>query len=112
MSDKEKTYKEINQETKIVFTLKSFIATILSILGMFVGFHKLVIQPKFDELMDSNKIVNEKIDKNIKDVNTQLMEINSGIGVLNGSIDGINKRFTDLNTARVANPTAGQLNGE
>jgi len=36
---------QLSPNTQIVFTLKGFISTILTILGLFYGFYKLAIQP-------------------------------------------------------------------
>lgn len=86
----------ISPETKIVFTIKMFIITISTILGIFVGFYKLAIAPKFEEQS-----------KNIESINNKIFEISSGIGIINGNIEGINNRFRDLNQIRENHDDSG-----
>lgn len=90
----------ISQETQVVFTIKSFIATIGTILGLFIGFYTLVIQPKFTSHETRMEKILDKVDVGFDNVNIQLMEMNNGIGALNGHVEGINNRFRDLNKSR------------
>lgn len=97
----------INQDTKIVFTIKSFIATIGTILGIFIGFYTLVITPKFEATDNNIKDIIKKVDDGFAENSKQLMEMNNGIGIINGNIEGINNRFKDLNTIRNTNDNSG-----
>jgi len=98
-----KNMKSINANTQIVFTLKGFIATILTILGIFVGFHKMVIQPALEEHKHSLEKYEENNDKKFDNINNKLIEITNGIGTINGNIEGINNRFKDLQVVRTDN---------
>lgn len=98
-----KNMKSINPNTQIVFSLKGFIATILSILGMFIGFHKMVIQPTIDEHKVRVEKIQESTDSKFDAINDKLIEISNGLGVINGNIDGINNRFKDLNSIKTTN---------
>lgn len=103
--DKEK--KTITNETEIKFTLKAFFGTIGSILAIFIGFYSLVIQPKFESHETKMENILNKVDDGFQDVNTQLMELNNGMGVVNGNIEGINNRFRDLTQQRQSNQNSG-----
>jgi hypothetical protein len=102
-----KNMKSINPNTQIVFSLKGFIATILSILGMFIGFHKMVIQPAIDKNNATVEKIQENTDKKFDAINNKLIEISNGLGVINGNIDGINNRFKDLNDVKSTNQGGG-----
>jgi len=92
--------KSINANTQIVFTMKGFIATILTILGIFVGFHKMVIQPAIEEHKHNIEKYEESNEKKFDNINNRLIEITNGIGTINGNIEGINNRFKDLQVVR------------
>lgn len=91
------TKPKINPETQIVFTLKTFAGVILFMLGLFVGFHKMVILPTLENHEKTMKEIQTKSDEKFEKLNLQLIEISNGIGNINGNIEGINNRFKDLN---------------
>lgn len=104
MADEEKSEnKSINPNTQIVFSLKGFVATIISILSMFVGFHQMVIQPSIDGNRINMEKIQESTDEKFDAINDKLIEISNGLGVINGNIDGINNRFKDLNSIKTTN---------
>ena len=99
----------ITPDTKIVFTVKSFFGLIGSILAIFFAFYTVIIVPKFEDIESSkNNSINE-IKESVNNINIQLMEMNNGIGALNGHIEGINNRFNDLNSARNSSHVVGGL---
>jgi len=85
------TKVQINANTQIVFTLKSFFATIGTILGIFYGFYQIVIVPK----VDNTEKVYSKMFEDQKSQNQifydKLGNINSSIGSLNATIEAMNK---------------------
>lgn len=99
--------KNITQETKIVMTIKQLVVLIFSILGIFVGFYTMVIQPKFTDHEETMQTITNKIDGGFKDVNDKLGRMHESIGSINGNIDGINNRFRDLNQQINDNPNSG-----
>jgi hypothetical protein len=81
------TKQQINANTQIVFTLKSFIGTIVTILGIFYGFYQLVIVSNekqynlmFEDQKSQNQIFYDK-----------LGNINSSLGSLSATIEAMNK---------------------
>lgn len=110
---------QISGNTQVIFTVKSFVALIGTILTIFFGFYELVIVPKMDSA--------EAMFKEQKEQNTlfynELVKVNTSIGTLNGAVDalirerttiqpvansggslGSNSRIVSGNTASVANP--------
>ena len=91
---------QLNANTQIVFTIKSFFALISTLLGLFYGFYQLVVVPKvntteahyetmFKDQKEQNKVFYDK-----------LGDINTAIGSLNSSVESLNK---NSNQQRVAN---------
>lgn len=107
MSEEKKIKTSINQNTEIRFTLKAFIGTIGTILGIFIGFYTLVIQPKFESHETKMESIIKKVDNGFDNVSNKLIELNNGMGVVNGNIEGINNRFRDLNQQRQSNGNSG-----
>ena len=95
--------KQINSSTQIVFTVKAFLTTIGTILGIFYGFYRMVIIPRV-ELTESNY---EKMFKDQKEQNTifygELNKINNSIGALNSTINALNKNGTPVHNDIVQN---------
>jgi hypothetical protein len=89
--------KKLNEQTKIEVGFKHVIALFSGILTVMFGFYMLVIVPKFE----TNQTQMDKMDDNItagfETMNTNFKEVYSGIGTLNGNVEGINARFRDLN---------------
>lgn len=99
--------KNINNDTQITFTIKSFFATIGSILVIFFVFYQLVVLPRietteehykemFNNQKEQNRIFYEEINK-----------MNNSIGAINTSIVTLNERFRDLNNNLNANTNSG-----
>lgn len=97
MSEKNLNNKGIGGNTQVNFTIKSFFATIGSILAIFFTFYQLVVIPRiitteehyremFNDQKEQNRIFYEEINK-----------MNNSIGALNTSITSLNQRFRDLN---------------
>lgn len=86
----------LGANTIVQFTLKEFIGTILSILGIFASFYFMVFEPRADKVEAYQKelmvIQKTEIDKQFK-------AVNSGIGANNNSIINLTTRFKDLNNA-------------
>jgi hypothetical protein len=84
----------INSNTIVQFTFKGFISTILTILGIFFGFYKLVIQPDIQQTAEHQKEFylqqKEYMDKEFEDVKNAI-QINTR------AIEATNDRFRDLN---------------
>jgi len=86
----------LGANTVVQFTLKGFIATIMTIMGIFASFYFMVFEPRADkveayqkELMEIQKTENAK----------QFKAVNAGISANNKSIVDLAKRFNDLNEA-------------
>lgn len=92
--------KKLNEQTKIEVGFKHVISFLGGILAIIYGFHILFIQPKFDDQNEVNVEIKEQITEGFATMNENFKEVYSGIGVLNGNIEGINNRFRDLNKIR------------
>lgn len=88
---------KISLDTQITFTLKGFMGTIVSILVIFVGFHKMVIVPTLDSHQKKMEFIEKEHRETFKDLTDKVIELSNGIGTLNGNIEGINNRFKDIN---------------
>jgi hypothetical protein len=92
---------KITPNTPIVFTLKGFLSTIVTILGLFIGFYKLAIQPAmkqsethYKEMQDQQKsFITEEFD----DVKDLIKANTNAIGLNTKAIKANNDRFKDLN---------------
>jgi len=97
---------KISANTQIVFTVKSFLLTIGTILGIFYGFYQLVVVPKIN-LTENNY---RQMFEDQKSQNTlfyqELGKINTSIGSLSSSIDAINREKLTIKTL---NNTSGAL---
>jgi len=86
----------LGANTIVQFTLKGFIATIMTILGIFVSFYFMVFEPRADKVEEYQKELmiqqKDRIDKQFKAVNAGVAA--NGKGVLD-----LTKRFDDLNEA-------------
>lgn len=99
MTQKEKNKKTdsiptISPNTHIIFTIKGFIGTILSILVMFIGFYKLVIQPTIINSITHQK---ELYTEQRKYMDKEFDEIKNAIKINTSAINANNERFRDLN---------------
>ena len=86
----------IGGNTQIIFTVKSFLGTLGSILGLFIGFYFMVFAPRVDKVEEYQKDLYEKQQVYIT---KEFEAVNSGIDKNNKSIENINNRFKDLNNA-------------
>ena len=110
---------KIGANTQIIFTVKSFFATLGSILGLFVSFYFLVFIPRANdtetyqkELYEQQQIyiskefktVNDGIDlnnKNIKDLNTRFKDLNKAVGEISNSGGGFGGSSTAMGAPAV-----------
>jgi hypothetical protein len=70
---------------------------------LFFGFYGLVVAPK---LTDHDKLIEENRTNQTEqyiEITKQLMEMNNGIGTLNGTVAGFGDRFNDLRSLRDSN---------
>jgi flagellar biosynthesis/type III secretory pathway M-ring protein FliF/YscJ len=84
----------INANTQIVFTFKGFISTILTILGVFFGFYKLVIQP---DIEDVEIDVKEHFIEYKEYANTRFNGLENAIEINTNATKANNDRYRDLN---------------
>lgn len=86
----------IGASTQIIFTIKSFFATLGSILALFLSFYFLVVVPRQEKTEEYQKelMVQQKLQ-----IDAQFKTVNDGIGQNNTNIETLTNRFNDLNTA-------------
>lgn len=86
----------LGANTVVQFTLKGFIGTIVTIMGVFASFYFMVFEPRADKVEEYQKELmlqqKDRIDKQFKAVNAGITA--NGKGVLD-----LAKRFNDLNRA-------------
>jgi preprotein translocase subunit YajC len=85
----------IGANTQIIFTVKSFLATIGSILGLFVGFYFMVVVPKTKDVETHQK---ELFEQHKEYVSGEFGKINTAIQNNTTTITDLSGRFEDLNT--------------
>lgn len=74
--------RQISGSTQIVFTVKTFIAFIGTLLGLFYGFYQLVVVPRMNT---TDAMIVEQKDQN-KTTAAELIKINTSIGTLTGTL--------------------------
>ena len=84
----------INSNTIVQFTFKGFISTILTILGIFYGFYKLVIQPDIQQTAEHQK---ELYQQEHEYMEGEFNEVKNAIQINTKAIQANNERFRDLN---------------
>lgn len=84
----------ISANTIIQFTFKGFIAIIIAILGIFLGFYKLVIQPDIEQNVEYQKEIYTQ-QKTYMD--REFEEVKNAISINTKTIEATNERFRDLN---------------
>ena len=96
----------IRGNTQIIFTVKSFFATLGSILGLFISFYFLVVVPRQEKTEEYQKELYEQQQVYITE---EFEAVNSGLSKNNDNIEDLTKRFNDLNTAveSIANSSGG-----
>ena len=109
----------ISLETKIVFTIKSFLATIGSILTIFVSFYFMVVDPRIEKAeANAEKILDTKMEV----ITTQFGNLNTLIekdhsNFRNGIKSAIDastantQRFKDVAAANSGSDSGGSSNG-
>lgn len=100
--------KQIDSNTQIIFTVKSFIALITTILGIFFGFYQLVITPKIETVEKHYiEVFNDQKEQN-RLFYKELSEINSSIGSLNASIEAFNNSNTNYTAVTNSSGSFGE----
>ncbi len=92
--------KKLNEQTKIEIGFKHVFSFLGGILVIMYGFYSIFIAPKFEEQNVVNTEIKESIKEGFETMNSNFKEVYTGIGTLNGNIEGINNRFKDLNKIR------------
>jgi len=97
-----KTMSENNQQpitiganTVIQFTIKGFISTIVSILGIFASFYFLVFEPRVEKSEEYQKELYEEQKEYIEG---KFNNVNSSIKKNGDNIKDLSNRFGDLNS--------------
>lgn len=85
----------LGANTIIQFTAKTFLATIGSILGLFVAFYFMVVVPKAKDVEAYQKELNQQQQTY---VTGEFNKMNNAIQTNNSIISDLSKRFEDLNT--------------
>lgn len=85
----------IGSNTQIVFTIKSFFGTILSILGIFASFYFLVVVPKVNDAQEFQVKLYERVETEMKQ---GFKDVNTGIRSNGGAIKDLSRRFDDLHS--------------
>jgi hypothetical protein len=96
--------KQISGSTQVVFTVKTFVAFIVTLLGIFYGFYQLVVVPRMNT---TDAMIVEQKEQN-KITASELIKINTSIGTLNGTLQVLVQEKT--NGQPVAN-TGGSFGG-
>lgn len=96
----------IGANTQIIFTIKSFFATLGSILVLFISFYFLVVVPRQEKTEKHNKELYEQQQVYITE---EFKAVNDGLSKNNDNIEDLTKRFNDLNDAfdSIANTDGG-----
>jgi len=85
----------IGANTVVHFTVKGFIATIMSILGIFASFYFLIVVPKINDAQKFQEKLYERVEDKMtdgfKEVNTGVRNNGSGIKDLTGRFDDLNR---------------------
>lgn len=92
--------KKLNEQTKIEVGFKHVISLVTGMLAIMYGFYQFVVIPKFESHETQMNKIETTITEGFDNMNTNFQEIYMGIGTLNGNVEGINKRFNDLNRIR------------
>jgi len=111
---------QISGSTQIVFTVKTFITFIVTLLGLFYGFYQLVVVPRMNA---TDAMILEQKEQN-KTTAAELIKINTSIGTLTGTLqvviqEKVSSQQTVTNsggsfgssTQRVGSDTSTALNG-
>lgn len=89
----------IDANTQVKFGIKSFIALILSILGIFFGFYQIVVAPKLDQT-----------NNNYNQIRTEVYNLNTtmynGFTTINDKIDNANLKINIIQSLQNYNNNA------
>jgi hypothetical protein len=103
--------KQISSNTQIVFTIKSFLATIGTILGLFYGFYQLVVVPKVNKTEEHYETMfNDQKEQN-RIFYQELGNINSSIGALGASVNALNNNKSYVQSQQTIPNTGGSFGG-
>jgi len=104
---------EINANTNVVFTVKTFLALMGLIFGIFLGFYRLVIAPTQVELKVNQVQMKNEINENYKFMYTEFGKINQKLNDMNSLNENNyreneNEKYTKRNktTGRILNPNS------
>jgi hypothetical protein len=109
---KKGTDTKIDANTQIIFSIRSFIVLITSMLGLFYGFYQLVVVPKVDKMEEHYQLMyNDQKEQN-RLFYDELGKINTSIGSLNTSINVLNesKKNVPVNNSNVGKGSFGFIN--
>jgi hypothetical protein len=84
----------IGANTVIQFTIKGFISTIVSILGIFASFYFIVFEPRVEKAEEYQKELYEEQKQYIED---KFDNVNSSIKKNGQNMEDLSNRFNDLN---------------
>jgi len=99
----------LGEKTVVQFTLKGFLATIFSILGLFVSFYFLVFVPRAEKVEEYQK---ELMLQQEAKMELMLVPVNDGINANLESIKALGGRFDDIDeTLEDLGDTGGGLGG-
>lgn len=109
----------ISSDTKIIFTIKSFLATIGSILTLFVSFYFMVIDPRIDKAEENaEKILETKMEvittqfDNIKElIEKDHGNFQNGIKSAIDASTANTQRFKDVSAANISGGNSGGNSG-
>lgn len=97
----------ISANTPIIFTVKSFFATIGSLLGLLIGFYFAILSPSIKNTTDTQKELYDKLYEEQKSfIISQFGEVKSSIaantkaiGINTAAVNATTARFNDLTDA-------------
>ena len=97
----------ISASTPIIFTVKSFFATLGSLLGLFLGFYFAIIVPSMNNTNETQKELYDKLYEEQKgfiitqfnEVKGKISENTKAIGVNTSALNATTARFNDLRHA-------------
>ena len=92
----------INANTPIIFTVKSFLATLGSLLSLLVGFYFAVLVPSMKTNVEHQKELYEQqkeyITTQFNGMKKSMDKNTNAIGINTSTLNATNARFNDLNT--------------
>lgn len=93
----------ISANTPIIFTVKSFFATVGTVLGLFIGFYTLVIVPSMKKSEGHQKELYQQqqvyMTGQFNEMKGSINKNTNAIGLNTSAISATNARFQDLNTS-------------